>query len=416
MPTNSETLRQPTLGEHPGDDWGNARGLMLLDPTVAYLNAGAAGPLPRAVFDTVTGYRRHLAAEPIDFQLRRVPPLLWAARERLARYVGGDPCRLVFTTNVTGAVNLVASGLSLASPGEILLTDHEYRPMRMCWERAARRQGLAVRVLRLPRDPAGPEEILAAAAAAMGPRTRLFFFSHVISATGLIMPVRQLCDLAAERGVVTVVDGAHGPAFTDLELAHVRCDYYAGSGHKWLLAPAGTGFLYCAPQALERLEPAQVSWGYGDSPDAGSPDGRNRFGSTPRLRRFEVEGTRDICPWLALPDAIDLQTEIGPARLVARMRELAGQVRDRLTGWRGLVPVTPDHAALSGGMTSFALPIGTDAAALSAGLWERFRVDVAVVEGPRQPLIRVSTHFFNTRDDIERLAEALGELVGHRPF
>lgn len=416
MPTTSEVLRQPPPGERPTEsDWGNTRGLMLLDSRVAYLNAGSIGPLPRAVFDRVTGFRQELAAEPVDFLLRRVPPLLWAARERLAGYLGGDPRQLVLTTNVTGAVNLVASGLSLASPGEILLTDHEYQPMRTCWERAAQRQGLTVTTLRLPREPADPEEIVEAAAAAMGPRTRLFFFSHVISATGLVMPVRQLCALAAERGVATVVDGAHGPAFTDLNLARLRCDYYAGSGHKWLLAPVGTGFLYGGPGALERLEPAQVSWGY-RLPDDGPPDERNRFGSTPRLRRLEVEGTRDICPWLALPEAIDVQVGIGPARVAARMRELAGRVRDRLTGWRGLVPVTPDHAALSGGMTAFALPEGTDGTAVSRRLWESFRVDAAAVEGTRRQLIRVSTHFFNTGDDIERLAEALGTLVGGSPL
>jgi isopenicillin-N epimerase len=395
VPTNTQILRQPASGERPAVDWGKARDLMLLDPTVAYLNAGSIGPLPRAVFDRVSGYRRHLAAEPVDFQLRRVPHLLGTARQRLARYLGADPRRLAFTTNVTGAVNLVAAGLPLASPGEILLTDQEYEPMRECWLRAARRQGLAVKVLRLPRDPADAEEIVAAAAAAMGARTRLFFFSHVISTTGLVMPVRRLCDLAAARGIATVVDGAHGPAFTDLDLANLRCDYYAGSGHKWLLAPVGTGFLHCGPGARERLEPMQVSWGYRQP-----------------LRRFEVEGTRDICPWLVLPEAIDVQIGIGPARVVARMRELAGQVRERLTGWRGLIPVTPDHAALSGGMTAFALPVAANAEALRLGLWERFRVDVAVIEDPRRRVIRVSTHFFNTTEDIERLADALGELLG----
>lgn len=392
-------------------DWGVARDLMLLDPTVAYLNAGAAGPLPRVVFDRVTEFREQLAAEPVDFLIRRLPPLLWAARERLADYLGGDPCRLVLFTNVTSAVNLVASGLSLGAPGDILLTDHEYPPMRECWERAARRQGLTTRVFRLPVEPAGPEDIVEAVAAAITSRTRLLFFSHIVSATGLVMPVRELSALAAERGVTTVVDGAHGPAFTDLNLALLQCDYYVGSGHKWLLAPTGTGFLHCGPGALERLEPIQVSWGYKQPPG----DGHHLSGSTALLRRFEVEGTRDICPWLALPETIDLHERIGQARIRARMSELAAQVRQRLSGRYGLSPVTPDHAELNGGMTAFALPDGIDAAALHAGLWERFRIDVAMVQAVRGPLIRVSTHFFNTSDDIYCLDEALEVLVGVPP-
>jgi isopenicillin-N epimerase len=412
MPTTPEAIRRLPARECPAAaDWDVARGRMMLDPAVAYLNAGAAGPLSRAVYDRITGFRRHLAEEPIDFLIRRVPALLWAAREQLAAYVGADPCRLMLTANVTGAVNLLASGLSLESPGEVLVTDHEYQPMRWCWERAAQQQGLTLRLLRLPPDPAGPEEVVQAAVAAMGSRTRLFFFSHVVSSTGLVMPARELCRAARERGILSVVDGAHGPAFTALDLADIPCDYYVGSGHKWLLAPTGNGFLYFAPGALERLRPMQVSWGHQPPPGSGPLDEHDSFGSTPRLRRFEVEGTRDICPWLALPAAICFQTGLGSAAIRARMRELSGQVRERLTGWHGLEPVTPEQTALSGGMTAFALLAGTDTARLSAGLWERFRVDVAVIQRPERPLLRVSTHFFNTGDDVERLAEALGELL-----
>src|ERR1700722_12401219 len=106
--------------------WVEARQRMLLDPTVTNLNTGSFGPLPGVVFERVTELRRRLAAEPMDFLLRVQPPLLWEARRRLADFVGGDPRRLVFTVNVTAAVNLVASSLILSAPGEILLTDHEY--------------------------------------------------------------------------------------------------------------------------------------------------------------------------------------------------------------------------------------------------------------------------------------------------
>jgi isopenicillin-N epimerase len=385
---------------------------MLLDPTVVNLNTGSSGPLPRSVFNRVTTLRCHLAEEPMDFLLRYVPSLLWEARERLASFLGGDPRRLVFTTNVTGAVNLVASSLSLDAPGEILLTDYEYGPMRWCWERAAQCQGLVLRTFPLPTMPAEPGEIVQAAAAAMSPRTRLFFFSHVLSPTGLILPARELCEEARRRSIVTMVDGAQGPAFTNLNLADIPCDFYAGSGHKWLLAPTGTGFLHLGAGNEDRLQPMQVSWGYHPPPGSGPPDERDQFGSTPRLRRLECEGTRDICPWLAVPESINFQAVLGHDRVRKRMRELTGYVRQRLTGWRGLVPATPEQAALRGGMTAFRLPDRTNATELRRGLWERFRVEASVIERPDQLLIRVSTHFYNTEAEVERLAEALGELVG----
>src|SRR3954471_16188737 len=94
-------------------DWAEARGLMLLDPAVAYLNTGSFGPLPRCVFDRITALRRSLAEEPMNFMLRCVPALLWRARERLAGFVGAEPRRLMFTANVSASINLVASSLSL---------------------------------------------------------------------------------------------------------------------------------------------------------------------------------------------------------------------------------------------------------------------------------------------------------------
>jgi isopenicillin-N epimerase len=395
----------------PAADWADARDCILLDRTVAYLNTGSFGPLPRCVFDRATAFRRRLAEEPMDFLLRCVPALLWDARERLAGFLGGDRRRLVLTTNASVAINLVASSLRLDAPGEILLTDHEYETMHWCWERAAQRLGLGLRTFSLPTLAIEPSEIVEAAAAAMSRSTRLFFFSHVLSSTGMILPARELCAEARRRGIVTVVDGAHAPAFTDLNLADIPCDFYAGNGHKWLLAPTGTGFLYLGPGNEDRLRPMHVSWGYHPPPGSGPPDAPDQFGSTPRLRRLECEGTRDICPWLTVPEAIDFQATLGHDKIRTRMRELTDYVRQRLVDWRGLVLATPAHRELRGAMTAFRLPDDTNAEGLRHGLWERFRVEAPVIERPDRLLIRVSTHFYNTETEVERLAEALGELL-----
>src|SRR5205814_10170951 len=105
------------------------RAQVLLDPAVANLNTGSFGPLPRVVFEKVTALRHRLAEEPMDFLIRQAPPLLWQARARLAKLVGADPYRLVFTANVTASVHVAAAALRLAAPGEVLPTDHEYGAM-----------------------------------------------------------------------------------------------------------------------------------------------------------------------------------------------------------------------------------------------------------------------------------------------
>ena len=295
--------------------WTAARGQMLLDPTVVNLNTGSFGPVPREVFDYATELRRRLAAGPMDFYLRQLPPMLWAARERLADFLHVDPRRLLFTPNVSVSINIIASSLRLASPGEILLTDHEYGSMHWCWERAAQRQGLTLRTFPLPTMTEDPGAIVEAFLASATEKTRLLFFSHILSPTGLVLPAKELCAEARKRGILTVIDGAHAPAMMPLDVASLGCDFYGSNCHKWLLAPCGSGFLYFAPGNEDRLQPLQVSWGYHHSNAA--LDERDEFGTTPRLRALEFEGTRDPCAWLAVPAAIDFQAqlEIGRAHV-----------------------------------------------------------------------------------------------------
>lgn len=389
--------------------WAHARARMMLDPAVANLNTGSFGPLPRPVFERVTELRGRLAEAPMDFLVRQTPPLLWAARQRLASFLGAESKRLVFTSNVTAAINMVASALRLAAPGEILLTDHEYGAMQWCWERAAQRQGLTMRTIALPVLAHDPAEIVAAFRDAMTERTRLLFFSHVLSPTGLVLPARQICAEARGRGIRTVIDGAHGPASTPLDLRELGADFYAGNCHKWLLAPTGTGFLYVAPAVEQQVQPLQVSWGW--RYDRCQPDDPDKFGSTPFVRSLEFEGTRDPCAWLAVSVAIEFQEHLGWDRIRSRFTHLADYVRRALSGRCGLTLWTPDHSGLRGPMTAFRLPNGHDPLELRRALWER-RIEIPVVERPDGLLLRVSTHFYNTPGEIDYLAEALPAILG----
>jgi isopenicillin-N epimerase len=400
----------------PAPDWAAVRKRIILDPTVTMLNTGSFGPLPEPVFDRATELRRRLAAGPTDFFVRQAPPLLWEARERTAAFLGTAPHRLVFTSNVSAAINLVASGLRLNAPGEILMSDHEYGAMIWCWERVAQRQGLTVRTFPLPTMTADPGEIVAAAAKAMTPRTRLLFFSHVLSPTGLVLPAKELCAEARRRGIVTVVDGAHAPVYIPLNVSDVNADFYAANLHKWLLAPSGAGFLVIGPGNEDRLQPLHVSWGYhpdkypiGESRQSAGPDARDNYGSTPRVRFLEFEGTRDLCPWLAVPAAIDFQAALGFDAVRSRIAELAAYTR-KVIGGTGLPLATPPAPKLSGAMTAFELPAGTTAPELRKELWAR-RVEIPVVERPNRLLLRVSHHFYTTEGEIDRLADVVREVL-----
>ena len=272
---------------------------------------------------------------------------------------------------------------------------------------------------KLPPPARGPidfqrdiQPIVDAVCAALTARTRLLFFSHVLSPTGMVLPAREICAEARRRGVLTVVDGAHAPAMIPVNVTEIGCDFYGGNCHKWLLAPTGAGFLCIAAGNEDRLQPLQVSWGWHH--DRSRPDERDEFGSTPRLRDLEFEGTRDPCPWLAVPAAIDFQASIGWERIRERNAALAAFVRQRLQGLASLALATPPESPLHGFMTAFRLPPGIDAVALRRLLWENYRIEVPIVERPDGLLVRVSTHFYNTEEEIERLATALTRAVLRR--
>ncbi|MSQ95918.1 MAG: aminotransferase class V-fold PLP-dependent enzyme [Gemmataceae bacterium] len=385
---------------------------MMLDPVVTNLNTGSFGPLPKAVFERVTHLRHRLAEEPMDFLIREMPNHLWQARTALADFLHADPCRLIFTANVTTSINLIASSLKLSAPGEILLTDHEYGAMHWCWERAAQALGLTLRTFALPILAREPQEIVDAASAAMSARTRLFFFSHVLSPTGLVLPAKELCAAARRRGILTVVDGAHAPAMVPLDLDDLGADFYGANCHKWLLAPTGCGFLYLGKGNEDRLQPLQVSWGW--RPDRTKLDERDDAGSTPRIRFYEFEGTRDICPWLTVPTAIDFQQALGFDIIRKHNEGLAQKVRDRFARIPQVSLATPTHADLHGFLTAFRLPPSVDAPSWRKALWERYRIEAPIVERPEGLLLRVSTHFYNTAEEIDRLGAAVETLLAKR--
>jgi isopenicillin-N epimerase len=228
-----------------------------------------------------------------------------------------------------------------------------------------------------------------------------------------VLPAREICAEARRRGVLTVIDGAHAPAMIPVDLAGLDCDFYGGNCHKWLLAPTGSGFLYLGHSSAERVQPLQVSWGWHQ--DRARADERDEYGSTPRLRALEFEGTRDPCAWLAVSTAIAFQEQLGWDPLRERIAGLTRYVRECLTGLAGLRQATPSAPASHGAMTAFRLPTGTQPAALRRGLWERYRIEAPVIERPEGPLIRVSTHFYNTEEEIDRLAEALKVLLASGP-
>ncbi|MEE2993326.1 MAG: aminotransferase class V-fold PLP-dependent enzyme [Gemmatimonadota bacterium] len=378
--------------------WADVRDRFLLQPNIAYLNGGIFGPCARVVVDRIAELSEQLNADVGKHMGQTLGPLTETAREKLAAFVGAHPDRIALVLNTTMGMNLVAQGLTFEAGGEILMSDHEYPSMEALWRYVAERDGLTIRKIALPITAERREDIVDAFAAGMNGRTRLITFCHVYYFTGLITPARALCGLARENGTVSVVDGAHAIGMVNLDLSDMGCDFYVNSCHKWLLGPKGTGMVYIDEVFQNKLRPLFIV---------------DDLGPRPTARRYDIQGTRDQTHFAALGTAVDFMHEVGwPEKVQSYGYGLSRYLKERLQEIDGVRLAVPMSADTSGFMTAFIID-GVDLPEISRRLWDDYQIQNSCTQVNEVHYLRVSVHFFNTYDEVDRMIAALRDILSH---
>jgi isopenicillin-N epimerase len=346
--------------------------------------------------------RLEMEREPVDFLSVHLKDRLNAAREVLAVFLGADPADLAFIANATAGVNAVLRSLQFAPGDELLTTTHTYAACRKTIDYVAARSGASIVVAPLPFPLRDGEAIVEAVLARASPRTRLAVLDHVTSPTALVLPVARLVAKLRERGIDTLVDGAHAPGMVPLALSELGAAYYTGNAHKWLCAPKGAAFLHVRRDRQAQLHPLVISHGY--------PQGFQA--------EFDWTGTNDPTPWLCVPEAIGYLGGLLPGgwpELMARNRTLALEARDILCASLGVEPAAPD--TMIGSMASIPLPApapGSPAARLDSDAlceWFRERGIRTWLYPQPMPLLRVSAQLYNNLGQYRKLAVLLGEAL-----
>lgn len=377
-----------------------------LRPGVTYLNHGSFGPSPKVVMAARQEWIERLESEPMDFFVRQLEGHLENVRHRLGEVVGTSGDNLLLVDNATFGMNIVANGFPLTAGDEVLATNHEYGAVLRIWREACRKAGAKLIVQKLPGSFIDQNEVVEAFFQGVTEHTKLIVVSHITSPTALILPVAEICRRANEKGIRICIDGPHALAAVPVEIDTLGCDFYCASCHKWLSAPFGSGFLYVHPRWQQTVRPLITSWG-------DSLSGRPRTWQD----EFVWSGTRDPSPFLATPAAIDFFKNSG----IEFFRETSGRmvhdVRRRITALTGLEPIGDAAHGWYGTMITLPLPDSVGEAPhghmhpLQAALWERFRIEVPIVNWNGRRHIRVSCHLYNDAADIDRLVSALRELL-----
>lgn len=370
--------------------------LFLLNPDVAFFNHGSFGACPRPVFEAYQRWQHQLEWQPVDFLGRNRVQMLDEALSKLAAYLHAPPETLVFVTNATFGINMVARSLRLQPGDEILTSNHEYGAVNKTWQFVCNKTGAERVEHHIPLPVTTHEAFIEQFWSSVTPRTRVISLSHITSPTALIFPIREICRRAREAGIITVIDGAHAPGQIPLDLEDIGADFYSGNCHKWLCAPKGSGFLYARPEHHALIEPVVVSHGW-------VPD--STFNS-----RSEWQGTRDISPFLTVPDAIAFQSEHDWDSVRAQCHALAVQTSQRVTALTGLQPIAADLDLWFAQMIAIPLPAGR-LHELSERLYHDYNVVIAGGVIDDQNFMRISVQGYNTQQDCDRLVNALAELL-----
>ena len=384
--------------------------LWTLDPDVAYLNHGSFGACPRPVLDCQAALRARMEREPVDFLVRELPGLMSGTRAALGAFVGADPEGIVFVANATTAINAAVRAWDFEAGDQILTTDHTYGACRKAAEFIAARRKVEIVTARVPFPLSGPDDMLGPVMAAVTPRTKVALLDHVTSPTAVIFPIERLVAALNERGVETIVDGAHALGMVPLDLDRLGAACYTANAHKWLCAPKGAAMLYVRSDLRGLIRPLVVSHGY----DAAAQGVRFRD-------EWDWTGTIDPTPFLSISECLRFLGSLLPGgwpALMERNHRLAVRARAMLLEALDVAPPCPE--TMLGSIASVLLPAaepGSPVARLDQdqlAAWTRergieswfFPWDCA-----GRKVVRVSAQIYNHEDQYARLASLLREAL-----
>jgi selenocysteine lyase/cysteine desulfurase len=373
--------------------WAQIRSQFPMTANRVYLNNGTFGPAPYAV-------QKAMESSLTEINTSGEYGSTDQERAILAAYLKIKTSELCLTHNTTEGINIMAWGIPLKKGDEVILTNHDHAGNALPWLNRAKVDGVVLKVF----SPAATEEEnLRLIKSLVNSKTRVIAVPHMTCTTGLVFPIKAISEFARSRGIFTAIDGAHGAGTFDLEPSQLGCDLYAGCCHKWLLGPSGTGFVYVREEILERMQPIFIG--------AGSDTSWDLFSSPPTLQyipsahRFDY-GTQSTSLMKGVSAAVDFHLQIGKAKVEARVRELNQYLFEGLSELTGkLEIVTPAEPQSRISMIAFR-PKNTPYQTTGNELAKRgFRIR-QVPEG-RLNGIRISTHIYNTKMEVDQFLEAL---------
>ena len=379
--------------------WDELRKHYLFEEGVIMMNNGTVGPMPKPVFNTLIRNFKVQCTNPFD-TYNFIPRKIDEVRRKLAEFIGASTDEVVITRNTTEGMNFVASGLDLGEGDEVILSTMEHPGGTHPWRMKAKRYGIAIKEVPIGLPPKSVDEFVRAFEEKITPNTKVISISHTVYISGLISPLKELCKMAHENGVLVLADSAHGIGMLDLNMEELGIDFFATSPYKWMGAPTGVGVLYVRKDVQDMLWPTIASSGWDTHKNA---------------MKFETLSQRADALTIALGEAIDFQNVIGKQKVERRIKALAGYLKKELKTIPGLRLHTSEDPYISGGLTAFSID-GVEPKKIVDFVREKYNIVIRTVGSEEKGTygIRVSTPIYVTYKHVDMLLEGIHHLVKNK--
>ena len=312
---------------------------------------------------------------------------------KLAAVAGCSPEELIITRNTTESLDMIIGGIDWKTGDEAVMAEQDYGAMLDMFRQVSERYGVINKVVSVPNHPQSDEEIVALYEAAITDRTKLLMVSHMINITGQILPVRKISDMAHERGVEVLVDGAHTYGHFKFNILDLHCDYFGTSLHKWMSVPLGSGFLYVKKEKIGKIWPLMAE-GIRDADD---------------ISRLNHIGTEPVHTVLAISDALDFFNMIGMDRKEARLRYIQNYWTSKVRDLPNVLLNTPADPARSCGIANVGIRT-LKPSALCDILFEKYNIYTVPIDGAGVHGCRITPNVYTNSEELDVLVNALQEL------
>ena len=385
----------PTPASPDEKFWLSVRDQFVMPKELTMLNAANLCPSSGPVLETLYKVTKDMDPDPSADNRAKLGDGRENTRKLLAEFLHVTPEDIVITRNTSESNNLVSTGLDLKPGDEVLLTADNHPSNHTAWQEKAKRFGFKVIDVPVPNPHPGFDHYVEAFRKMITPQTKVISFTHLTSTVGDLFPAKEICKLARERGILTLVDGAQSFGLLDVDLGDIQPDFYSGSAHKWPCGPKENGVLYINKNAQSKIW-ASIFSAY-----------PGRVGVS---RTFEGFGQRDEPAMIAFGEALKLQTTIGRAQIEKRSRELTTALIDGLQKINGVKIWTSPDVSRRAAVLSFQ-PGNLDVRKLSTALYQKDRIGCATRGGQDRAGLRFSPHFYNTHADVEKTVAAVKKYM-----